>query len=109
MTLAEVMGILNFYKTEESTYVLHRDMVAPEEELERINKFFLETGEYAEIFDNRDEEYYPLYRYLIYLVRSDWDDYEQFQKESVSKWLDEVDVPASDLEENIRETNKIIR
>lgn len=80
MPLAEVMGIPNFYKTEESTYALHMNMDAPEEEFEKINEFFLETGEYDEIFGNRDDEYFSLYRYLIYLVRSDWDDYEHFRK-----------------------------
>ena len=61
-----------------STYALHMDMDAPEEEFEKINEFFLETGEYDEIYENSDEEYYPLYRFLIYLVRSEWDECNQF-------------------------------
>ena len=50
---------------------IHARLQEKKKEIAKINEFYLETGEYDEIFENSDDEYYPLYRYLIYLVRSD--------------------------------------
>ena len=103
MSLAEVEGIPNFFKSPRSTYELQVEEEMDDEELEEFQSYFVETGDYAEIFEDPDPEWFQLYRYLIYIVRADWDDCEKFQEETAGKWLDEIDVPASDLEEDYLE------
>ena len=99
MSLAEVDGIPNFFKTKESTYEMQLNQEMTDEEVEVLQENYIKTEDYEEILSNKDSEWYSLFRYLIYIVRSDWDECERFLKETSGKYLDEIEVPFCDLEE----------
>lgn len=104
MSLAEVDGIPNFAKTAESTYDNQVNMDFDDEAIEAFQKCQIDGIEdYYGIFDDKDSEWYQLYRYLIYIVRADWKECEKFQKKTKGKWLDEIEIPASDIEEEYLE------
>ena len=103
MCLAEMMGSPNFYRTEESTYDIHMDMDADEEVFDKLNEHCLDTGDYSEIFEDPEAENYDLYRLLIALVRADWDEMEELQKRSTGRYLHEIDIPVSDVEQDYLE------
>lgn len=64
-----------------------------------INKQF----EYEEILSNKRSSLYLVYRYLTYLVRSEKEDTEKFTQETIGKYLDEIVIPKSDIEEDMEE------
>ena len=105
VSCAEVMGIPNFYKTEKSVI---DDEVAMENSGEFDTEFqdylmdhFIDgIGEYDEIFENKDPEWFTILRYLIYIVGNDYDDTDAFILATVGKYLDEIEIPVSSIEEN---------
>lgn len=103
LSLAEVMGIPNFYKTEKSIY----DILVNEDDdaIEAIQEKFVDTGDYNDIFKKQDEEWYQLYRFLIFIVRVDWEEFEKYNDAKVDKYIDEMYIPASDVEEEYLEEN----
>ena len=95
-TLAEACGLPNFYISDESYFEKFLDMDLDEDEIETINEYFVETGDYYEIEDNKDEEWFDIYRYLIYVVRADYDACDRFIKETKGKYLDEIMIPEAE-------------
>ena len=99
LSLAEVEGMAQFYRSAESTFELQ---VHPEDCGETgkiLEKNLLWAGEYDELFDENDPVWLPLYRYLIYIVRSAWEDCNAFIAATEGRYLDEISVPTSDVEE----------
>ena len=104
ISCAEVMGIPNFYKTERS--VIDEEVKVEnsggefDEEFKDylMNCFIDGIGEYDEIFENRDPEWFTILRYLIYIVGNDCDETDAFIKDTVGKYLDEIDIPVSSIE-----------
>ena len=109
MVCAEVMGIPNFYKSDCSTFDEHVAMGNAGEEFDKEVQDYLmscyidEIGEYDEIFENKDPEWFTILRYLIYIVGNDYDETDTFIAETVGKYLDEIDIPVSSIEENYME------
>lgn len=95
-TLAEACGLPNFYISDESYFEGLLDMDLDEDEIEKINEHFVETGDYDEIEDNKDEEWFDIYRYLIYVVRADYDACDQFIAETKGKYIDEIMIPEAE-------------
>lgn len=99
MTLAEYDGSPNFYRSAESTFELH---IKPEdvtqEQINMLDSHYMSAGCYEDIFEEQDPEWYQLYRYLIYLVRGDEKSCRRLVRRSKGKYLDEIEVPASDIE-----------
>ena len=63
-----------------------------------------EDSDYSAVFDHPEYAYYDLYRYLFFLVRGGWDDVDEFlPAEEVNAYLDEIEVPKSDVEEEYEE------
>ena len=59
--------------------------------------------EYVDVFDDPEAELFQAYRYLIYLVRCERDQEEPFIQATVGKYLDEMEIPMSDEEEEYSE------
>lgn len=100
-TLSEVDGMPAFYKTKES--VFDRFMDPTEDDFSDIvNKHTLYEGEsYADFFENhKGIECYEGLRYLIYIMRADWDTTKAFIKKTKGKLLNEIEIPKSDVEED---------
>lgn len=99
-TLSEVDGMPAFYKTKES--VFDRFMDPTENDFSDIvNNHTLYEGEsYADFFENhKGIECYEGLRYLIYIMRADWDTTKAFIKKTKGKLLSEIEIPKSDAEE----------
>lgn len=109
-SLAEVDGYPNFFLTDRSTYNQQISSDISEEELEYLDENYYPSieGDYDVIFTTKEEfnPMLPLMKYLIYLVRADWEECERFQKETKGKYLDEFKTPPCDLEEEYLDTEE---
>ena len=87
--ILETDGFMNYYESDTS---LH-DMIV-EDEYEEAD-FINWSGEYREYFEepNEDPNKDALIRYLIYVVRSDWDACNAFIAATKGKELSEMDIP----------------
>ena len=103
LSLADVSDIPNFTKSPESTYESQLAADFSDEELERFHSYYLGLGDYYDIFEAVEDEYYPLYRSLIYLVKSDDESCRKFKEALEGRWIDEVDVPMTEMEQEFRE------
>ena len=101
-TLSEVEGMPAFYKTKESVFDILVNPPEDESVLSDIaNKHTLYEGErYSDFFENYTGiECYEGLRYLVYIMRADWDDTKAFIKNTKGKLLSEIEIPKSDAEE----------
>ncbi|ADL24984.1 hypothetical protein FSU_2347 [Fibrobacter succinogenes subsp. succinogenes S85] len=92
-----------FYKTKASVFDWFVNQDEHESDLcDLQNKATLYEGEsYADFFENhKGIECYEGLRYLIYVMRADWDDVEAFIKATKGKLLSEIEIPKSDVEED---------
>ncbi len=106
MSLAEVEGIPNFVKTPVSTFDFQKNMNMDPEMLQLIrdNNIQFDDSVYSAVFEHPEYAYYDLYRYLIFLVRAGLDEVDEFlPKEEVNRYLDEIEIPKSDVEEEYEE------
>ena len=100
MSLAEVDGIPNFFKSEKPMFEMHLD--SENDDVAYFTEHFIDTGDYFDIYRYNDDEFFPIYRYLMYLVRSN-DNLDEFVENSTEKYLDEITVPKFDLDEEYDE------
>ncbi len=107
MLLADVEGIPHFYKTPHSTFEMHTNLMEYLDYTEELKRYFIRFDEepfgYSDIFDHPDYAYYQIYRFLIYLVGSSWEETDAFEHEVVGKYLDEIEIPMSEDEEEYLE------
>ena len=103
LSLDEFTGIPNFFKTEKSTYEMLMSARPNDEGVEYLNAHYVPIEDYVDVFDNPEEEYYDALRYLVFLVRSEMDEAQEFIDETTGHWTDEIDIPMSDIEEEWRE------
>ena len=103
LTCVETLGIPTFLITEGSVFdkiVSVEEGEAEDDDLSDVlDDHTLDVGEYQDIFEDRDPEYFDMLRYLIYIVGNDYEDTDNFIKETFGKYLDEVEVPVSSIEE----------
>ena len=102
LCLAEVDGIANWFKTDRST--IDDQLLGDDESLyDYLNERDLPLGEYEDVLKEKKDELYQAYRYLIYLVRCETKEAEPFVQVTVGKYLDEIEIPMSDVEEELLE------
>ena len=108
--LAEVDGIPCFYLTEKDVY----DVLIENDFDDEMQEFFdkssisefegITLGEYDDIFDsiyeNPDSPAVPFLRYVFALTRCDIKDVPKLVKRAVGKYVDEIKVPISDVEDD---------
>lgn len=97
-----------FYKTDVSTFDmqvrgdLSEDETAALESL--LNAGFMDFGEYDDIFEAKDPEWYDIQRYLIYLIQmvnyEQSDELDKFIGKTSGKYTDAIDIPMSYAEES---------
>lgn len=98
LSLADIEGIFQFFKTDVSTFEMQLTM---SDEFLKYTDCCADGGDHMEFFEEKKEDldWFKLCRYLIYLVRENSRTADQYVKETKGKWLDEIDVPMSDIEE----------
>lgn len=102
LNLTEVDGIPNWFRTDRST-IDDQLEESSEEVFDYLNDNYIDVGEYEDVFADPEAELYQVYRYLIYLVRCKMEEEESFIQSTVGKYLDEMEIPMSDAEEDYRE------
>lgn len=103
---AEVEGIPNIYKTPMSTIddQLSASIFDNGEKEAFFHSCYVDgTDDYEELLSNKEDEFYDAYRYLTYIVRASWEDTKAFIEKTAGKYLDEMDIPMSDIEEDYLE------
>lgn len=115
ISLVEVGGIPNVYLSDKD---IHEDLVAEDFDNEEFNQYMEDhfisefdgiefDADYSTTFESIAEDpenpAVPLIRYLITLVRCDMDDVDDLIQMASGKYADELDIPASDVEEDFME------
>ena len=103
MSLGEAFGIPNFIQTERSTYDEQMQPEWSDEFTEYINSNTLSVDSYEDVWSDAGEELNPLMHYLTYIVRSGWDECRPFMEATQGKWLDEIEIPVSEEEQEYLE------
>ena len=68
---------------------------------ETINNYSFDyDGDYEDIFADPDPEWHDLIRYLIAIVRAPESENQPFIQTTTGKWLSEIEIPVSDVEED---------
>lgn len=109
-TLAEVEGIPNLMKSTESVFELNlkAELSEDEEILFEESLTDYDGCSYEDFFESRDEiEDFDVYRYLVFIVRAQESEADRFIKETSGKYIEDVDVPASDVEEDLKYGNDL--
>ncbi len=116
LNIVEVLGIPNYFLTEKDIYddLMENDFddeftdYLEEHSISSFNG--LDVGENSDVFcsisENPDNLAIPLIRYAIALVRCSMEELEELIEMGRGKYADELDVPASDLEEEYKEENE---
>ena len=99
LCLAEVDGIPNWFKTDRSTIDEQLSDNGGPDLYNYLGDNYVDFGEYEDVFEDTEAEFYQACRYLIYLVRCERDQEEPFIMATAGKYLDEMEIPMSDLEE----------
>ena len=100
-TLVECEGMPMIFKTESSVFDYWMEPHAHESELDDLQDAgpVYEGENYNELFeDHKGIECYEGLRYLIYVMRSGWDEAEAYIQATKGKNLDEIEIPSSDAE-----------
>lgn len=100
-TVIECEGFPMVYKTEQSVFDWWMNPDEHESELDDLQDAgpLYEGENYDELFeDHKGIECYEGLRYLIYVMRTGWDEAEAFIQATKGKNLDEIEIPASDAE-----------
>lgn len=109
MSAAYLADIPDFYKTDVTTYELQIKADATEAERAMLGNLlqdgYMDFGEFADIYEQKDPEWYDVQRYLIYLIEVCDEPFEvkRFIKATVGKYMDEIDIPVSSFEEDYSE------
>jgi len=101
LSLNEFSGIPSFFKTEESTFEKQCEYPSDDEE------FFEFLGEheiggyseYGELFEDKDGEWYAPLHFMVYVLCG-CEDVDAYLAEVKGKFIDELDVPKTELEED---------
>lgn len=112
-SLAEVEGIPNFFETDVSTFDRQIEDDGDDEEFwDMLSEHIAgDFSDYRGFFDNQEEmelhdpEHMLIWKFLIYLVRSDWDEIEQMKAVSIGKCLGDFEIPVCDLEQDWLDDN----
>lgn len=97
-----------FFRTDVSTFDLQIRGDLSEAEMAMLKNLlddgYMEFGEYDDIFETKDPEWYDVQRYLIYLIQlvnyEQIDEANAFIHKTVGKYMDAIDIPMSYAEEN---------
>lgn len=105
-TVVECEGFPMVYKTEQSVFDWWMNPDEHESELDDLQDAgpLYEGESYADFFENHEGiECYEGLRYLIYVMRTGWDEAEAYIQATKGKNLSEIEIPKSDVEEEWEE------
>ena len=94
-----------FLKTDKSVLdMLFNNNPEDEEKIQDLLDNSINTDfEYESLLSDKGNPLLLVYRYLAYLVRSEKDKTEQFIKNTIGKYIDEITIPKCDIEEDMED------
>ena len=94
-----------FLKTDKSVLdLLFNNNPEDEEQIQNLLENSINTDfEYESLLSDKENPLFLVYRYLAYLVRSEKDETEQFIKDTIGKYIDEITIPECDIEEGMED------
>lgn len=100
--IMETEGLPMLFKSKTSMYeelvALENDYDEQEKIIESENLLF-ECDSYEDLFQKEDEIIPELaLRYLVYIVREDWDKMNEYIENTKGKYLSEIEIPPSDVD-----------
>lgn len=99
----------DFYRTDVSTYEFQTKGNPTKAEAALFGKLLedghMGFGEFDEIFEKKDPEWFAVQRYLLYLfdISDDEEEAEEFIEDTIGEYIDEIEIPASSYEEDYTE------
>ena len=101
-SIMETEGLPMLFRSKTSMYeelvALENDYDEQEKVIESENLIF-ECDSYEELFQKKDDLIPELaLRYLVYIVREDWEKMNAYIEETKGKFLSEIEIPKSDVE-----------
>ena len=105
----EFDGMPTFLKTKTSVLdTLFEEKNDDEEKIQTIlSKPYIQSNDYWEILDKKSSPNYQLFRYIIYLVTESVENADKFIKNTVGKYIDEIEIPKSETEIEKEEDEEI--
>lgn len=91
-------GGADLYKTEESR-IQEFTFSHDGDSIEKMNKALIASCDYSDVFSHTDWEWLPLFKFLTYVARAEQDVFDSYNNKIINKYLDEIEVPKSDVEE----------
>lgn len=95
-----------FLKTDKSVLdMLFNNNPEDEEKIQNLLENSINTDfEYENLLSDKKNPLFLVYRYLAYLVRSEKEEAEeQFIKNTIGKYIDEITIPKCDIEEDMED------
>lgn len=94
-----------FLKTDKSVLdMLFNNNPEDEEKIQNLLENSINTDfEYESLLLDKGNPLFLVYRYLAYLVRSENEETEQFIKNTIGKYIDEITIPKCDIEEDMED------
>ena len=113
-SLAEVEGTLNFTETDESTFDTQiEEDYDNEDAWEKVANGeaggYCDYSEFYEDLENHDicdEDHALIWKFLAYMVRADWNEYDELKQISIGKCLGDFDIPICDAEQDYLDDHK---
>ena len=105
-TITECDDMPMIFKTDSSVFDWWMDQDTYSDELDKLQEAgaLYESDGYSELFENHDNiECFEGLRYLIYLLRTSWEEMEAYIENTKGKFLDEIEIPKSDVEKEWEE------
>ena len=104
LSVTECCGMPNFFRTPFSMFdELLADQSSTDRILEIEEKYgFDYEGEYINMFEDPDPDWYDLLRYLTAIVRTPEGEDREFIENTTGRWLNQIEIPVSDVEEYFR-------
>lgn len=105
MCNSEVDGLPNWFMTDRSTFEEQMDLDSFDNDdfMSYMNTHSMGLGNYDEALADKHSKWHIALRYLTYLVRCSYEDMDDFIANTLGKYLDEISIPVSDVEENLME------
>ena len=110
-SMTEVEGTLNFTESDISTYEIQiKEDYEDKEAWATVEAAYAggysDYDEFYEDLKTCDENHRLIWKLLAYLVRSSWDEYDRMKFRCTGKYLNEIEIPVCDTEQEYLENHE---
>lgn len=99
VSMVDYTELLEVYESNKSLLDILIDEDLTEEEHDKLENYKVFECIFSDINDLLELQETPLYKYLLYLLRADWDKYTDFVDKTKGKNVNSLEIPTSDVVE----------